>query len=135
MNLADNHTAAEVNLPPAERALYEKWSAKIGEVCVSQPLQEAMDDGLVIYFYCLRREACWTWIKQWAVVNQDYDPQSLDLISISVSPFPEGRSGDPATPANKASILCRFRQLHPGEALVYYSIHIHPPNNAYLPWD
>ena len=37
-----------------------------------------MDDDMVIYFYGLGKEACWRWIKQWAIVNQDYNALWFD---------------------------------------------------------
>lgn len=71
-------TELHARMTPSERDLYERWRAKIGQVSISQTLQEAMADDMVIYFYGLGKEACWTWIKQWAIVNQDYNALWFD---------------------------------------------------------
>ena len=71
-------TELHARMTPSERDLYERWRAKIGQISISQTLQEAMADDMVIYFYGLGKEACWTWIKQWAIVNQDYNALWFD---------------------------------------------------------
>ncbi len=77
--MVQNQTALEAKMTPAEKALYEKWRAKIGQVCVSQTYQEAMNDGMVIYFYGLGKEASPMWIRMWATVNRDYNALWFDL--------------------------------------------------------
>ena len=69
---------SNVKLTPAERELFQRWRAKIGQIFVPQTDQEAMADDLVIYFFGLGSEATWTWIKRWCTVNEDYNALWFD---------------------------------------------------------
>jgi acyl dehydratase len=69
---------SEVKLTPEEKDLFERWKANIGHVFVPLTDQEVMADDLVIYFYGLGADATWTWIKRWAIVNEDYNALWFD---------------------------------------------------------
>jgi acyl dehydratase len=71
-------TELEAKMTPAERDLYTRWKAKIGQVFVPQTDQEAMADDLIISFWGLGAEVTWTWIKRWATVDEDYNALWFD---------------------------------------------------------
>jgi acyl dehydratase len=71
--MEEHQADSGVKLTPEEKDLFERWKAKIGNVFVPLTDQEVMADDLVIYFFGLGADATWTWIKRWAIVNEDYN--------------------------------------------------------------
>ena len=76
--MTQGDATVEEMMTSEERALFEKYKAKVGKPFTPPNDQEAMENETCIYFWNQGREAVGPFVRRWASVNEDYNDLYFD---------------------------------------------------------